>query len=705
MWFARLEAGLLDWSDLFSLPLIVLALFICAIGSFTVIALLRRTITAGPRQRWLWLCLISICFGADVWTTHFIAMLAYAPGFTIFYRTVPTIESIGIVIAGSLAPFATVLFLRPTTVRLVLAALTLGGSITAMHFTGMTAMEVCGQAQFDPLVDAVSFAVAALMSGFAIRAATSPESRLPMLNGTVCLITAICGLHFIAMAGYSIQPGPPLATHAADAIGVQGFLPAHVDLAIAIACMSGLLALGALVAVSVDWRIMAAQAREMEAHRYFARHDDLTGLPNRVYLRERLRELLPTPTTAPSFALLYLDLDRFKAVNDLYGHHIGDTVLLMTADRIRPMIGPQDTIARIGGDEFIIVMRTEMPQLRAAEFADSLIAALEAPFTVDGRMLKTGASVGIAIFPTHATTPEDLMRFADTALYRAKAAGGGQFRMFEMMMSEQLIAQRQLERDFQEAIETEQFELHYQPLFDCATQRLYGFEALIRWRHPMRGMVSPADFIPYAEKSGMIKELGLWVLKTACVEAASWAIPLRISVNISPIQLQSFTLLPAVQDILATSALDPARLELEITESAIMDNPEQAHAMLDTLKTYGLQLAIDDFGTGYSSLSYLQRFPFDRLKIDRSLIDNMVRDSGGLAIVRTIIGLGHSLHIDVLAEGVETDEQLEVLRDHRCDQIQGYLLGRPMPQSALRAFIENASDVPVAPYRKQALLF
>lgn len=676
---------LLGWLSLFNPLLVALAVLVCAGGSYTVFVCFGRALASRGRFRWFWLAAICVSFGADVWTTHFIAMLAYMPALPFVYGFGRTACSILIAIFGSAIPFG-YLILRPGRFG-VIAGSGLGLVIGAMHFTGMSAMNTFGRGLYDPAFGLSGLAVGIVMSGAAIAAARRPGGRHSLVVASLCLVLAICGLHFIAMGGFSLAPpsaGAALADHASIAtlIGTEW-------LALAVAGISCIILIATFATAVTDRRIGALQAHEADMLRYQARHDETTGLPNRLFLRECLAEAARAAEGRRGFAILSIDLDRFKLVNEIYGREAGDCLLLQAVARMRNLLEMADVVARIGGDKFVVLRRSEAHAQAAMALAERLIRALEEPFAVDGHSIAIAASVGVALSPPEAGTGEAVLLDAETALRHARMQGGGRAFLFEAEMRRQQEARRQLEYDFRLAIESRQFILHYQPLFDSDTLALIGFEALVRWQHPTRGLVSPADFIPFAERSGLINRLGLWVLETACAETARWPDPLRISINISPVQLRSGDLVGAVGAALEKSGLPARRLELEVTEGALIENPAQARSILSRLKDMGAQITIDDFGTGYSSLSYLRHFPFDRIKIDRSFLEHLEEDSDALLIVRAIINLGHSLRVGVLAEGVETPGQLQLLRKQNCDQLQGYLLGRPVPVTSATALVKT----------------
>jgi diguanylate cyclase len=444
-------------------------------------------------------------------------------------------------------------------------------------------------------------------------------------------------------------------------------------------------------------RVRVAAIRDMterkaaEAQiRFMATHDALTCLPNRTLFRDRLeQELMRARRTGDTVAVLCLDLDRFKEVNDLRGHTAGDALLQQVGARLTAAVRETDTVARLGGDEFAIVQSGLDQPEGAAAFAERLVAAVAQAFELNGEMMVVGVSIGIALFPADGSDAETLLRNADTALYRAKSDGRGTFRMFEPAMDARLQARRALEYDLRQAFVQQQFEVFYQPQAETRSRHVTGFEALVRWWHPKRGMIAPDDFIPLAEETGLIVPLGEWVLRAACAAAASWPEHIRVCVNLSPVQFTRSGLVELVETALRAHRLAPERLELEITESVLIKDSEKALATLHQLKALGVRIAMDDFGTGYSSLSYLQRFPFDKIKIDQSFIRALESNTDSSAIVRAVIGLGRSLKMPVIAEGVETPEQLELLRREHCEEIQGYLIGRPMPLDQCTGFFAS----------------
>ncbi|UHC15432.1 EAL domain-containing protein [Methylobacterium currus] len=443
--------------------------------------------------------------------------------------------------------------------------------------------------------------------------------------------------------------------------------------------------LNATLTACVD---VTEQRRAEQRIAHMALHDALTGLPNRVLFHRRLAEAMAAGTR---LGLLCLDLDHFKLVNDTLGHPAGDALLRQVAERLRACLDADGLVARLGGDEFAVLR----PAGRDAVLglADRIIAALGRPFALEGQDVTIGVSIGIALAPEHGDDPDALLRKADTALYAAKADGRRTRRLFEPAMDAALQSRRALERDLRAAIAAESLEVHYQPLVATGSLAVTGCEALLRWRHPERGFVSPGEFIPVAEETGLIATLGEWVLRRACREAAGWPEAVRVAVNLSPAQFRTPDLVGTVARVLTESGLDPARLELEITEQVMLEESTANIAVLHRLRGLGLRIAIDDFGTGYASLSYLRAFPFDKIKIDRSFTAALGREATAGAIVQAVIGLGASLGITTLAEGVETAAQLTALHRSGCDEVQGFLFSRPVPAEEIRRLVA-ASTVP-----------
>jgi diguanylate cyclase (GGDEF)-like protein len=435
-----------------------------------------------------------------------------------------------------------------------------------------------------------------------------------------------------------------------------------------------------------------------EKIRHLAYHDPLTNLPNRLSLYERLEQALGfSRRHRKPLALMLIDLDHFKNINDTLGHHMGDELLIQVAQRIASSLRNSDIVARLGGDEFVVVLPDLASAADAAPVAENIIKAVAAPYQVLGQQLLTSPSIGISIYPDHAGEIEDLLRCADIAMYHAKTHGRGNFQFFSEDMDVRTRERQALEKDLRAAIEGRQFELHYQPQLELRTGQICGVEALVRWRHPQRGMVPPMDFIPLAEEAGLIGPLGDWILEEACRQLGAWRqaglTDIRMSINLSARQFLDLGLPERVRSVIETSGVPAAMIDLEITESMSMESPVDAIALMRRLTELGVSLSIDDFGTGYSSLAYLKLFPIRTLKIDRSFVKDIETDQNDAEICDVTVLLAHKLGLEVVAEGVETAEQLKFLLSVGCERIQGYWLSKPLPGDDAERFIQGRAKM------------
>lgn len=663
------------------IKLVLVAALICATACFTTFNMLSRAEVASRFVRLAWRVGAAIVFGGGVFSTHFISELAYNPRVPVAYEVYTTLLSLVIACCGSVIAILIATSRRSRQWSALGGGLLLGATIGAMHFTGMRAMWLPGSIVFD-----LSYVVAALLTGGVLsvvgfRAATNLKEINSRISGAFCLLLAICGLHFVAMAAVIIVPGPEQPVgEALWGSGPLAFVVATVSFAILLLSL-----FGSVLDQHFDRRRAEARIR------YLAHHDALTALPNRILFSERIAQALEAAKrTGTGIGVLCIDLDRFKFVNDLLGHDGGDRLLVQAGERLRMNIRGVDTVARLGGDEFAVVHTLGNDERSATTLAQRVVRHFSIPFEVDGQQVECGVSIGIARYPEDGVTGPVLLRNADTALYRAKQDGRSRYCFFEPEMDLRMQQRRALEHDLRHAIQRGEVQLHYQPLFDCTSGELDGFEALLRWNHPVHGSIPPYKFIPLAEESGTISPIGVWVLKAACAEAVSWKEPLRIAVNLSPAQFRQGDLAATVGEILDSSGLAPGRLELEVTEGLLIADSEGALEILRALKVLGVRISLDDFGTGYSSLSYLLRFPFDKLKIDKSFVQALGTDPGATSIVGAILALGQSLNLAITAEGVETTEQLKMLQAQYCDQVQGFLLGRPTTPDLLFTFVNAA---------------
>jgi diguanylate cyclase (GGDEF)-like protein len=439
--------------------------------------------------------------------------------------------------------------------------------------------------------------------------------------------------------------------------------------------------------------IVIEKSRTFQQIAYAARHDALTGLPNRALFFETLERALARVSEDGPLAVLYLDLDHFKHVNDTLGHPVGDALLKKMARRLRRCVGARGAVARLGGDEFAIIQGPIASPAEVATLADEIGEAVRAPLAIDGYDVDVDVSIGAALAPEHGAAVDELLKKADVALYDVKKSGRGSFRLFKSEMSARAIESMQIERDLRRALANGEFTLHYQPIVSLADDRIVAVEALARWRHPQRGLVPPSEFIPIAEQVGLIDALGEWVLRTACAEAATWPNDVRVTVNVSACQFAGRGLAATAIDAVRSAGLKPERLEIEVTESVFLDNSAANLAVMKELADFGVKLALDDFGAGFSSLGYLQTFSFSRIKIDRAFVAGLPERSESSAIVRAISQLAQSLHIDVTAEGVETSRQMREVQRLGCTEMQGFLFARPCPAAELRRLLRQAPPV------------
>lgn len=645
--------------------LVLLAVFVCCTGAFAIVQMLGRAQATEGVQRLGWLFLTAVGAGATIWCTHFVAMLAYRAGVPVTLDPVLTIVSLIVAVAGTGAGFGVTVW-RQGRLWSALGGAVAGLAIAMMHYTGMAAYRVDGLVEWRMPYAVASVLCAAIFGGAALAALRWERlGRYRVAAGTGLLVIAIAALHFVAMTALRITPltldATPLDPGEMQALGLA-------------TALVGLVVIAAGISAAVIDRATRSDASRRLRH--MAMNDALTGLPNRAALIEELTHRIELArSTGTRVGIVAVNVDRFKVINDVHGHKAGDAVLAMLALRMRGQMRRHEMVARFGGDEFVAVIRYDLPE-QLAGFASRVEAALEAPLSIGSLNARVAASIGVASWPQDAGDAETLTNNAHLAMHRAKSAGVSAPVFYDAPIDEAIRERRELAADLRHAIDADGLEIHYQVQALASTREVSGYEALVRWTHPERGAIPPDVFIPIAEESGLIPALGEWVMRRACTDAMGWEHPWKVAVNVSPAQLAHAGLPALFHQIMLETGMPPHRLEIELTETAIMTNRDQALHILRQIKALGVGVALDDFGTGYSSLETLRAFPFDKIKLDRLFVSELDSPQA-IAIIRAVLALGKSLHIPVLAEGIETERQLLVLRREGCDEVQGYLFGRP----------------------------
>jgi len=661
--------------------LVTLSFVVAVCVSYTALNLASRVATARRRYVRMWLGGGALAMGVGIWSMHFIGMLAFTLPIPLSYDVPKTLASlaVAILVAGFALHIASQK--QSSLDRLAGAAVLMGLGIAAMHYSGMGAIRIVPFITYEPTLLILSVAIAivasfaALWLFFHLRGGASWRILLQRILASLVMGAAIAGMHYTGMFASKFAPdsyciGATTANNGWLALLIGGF------------------ALGVLLITMILLMYDAHMESRSRAHavaledanarlRHLATHDSLTGLPNRLLLDDRLAQAISYADRHESrIAVLVIDLDRFKMINDSLGHHGGDELLKEVATRLRGTLRKSDTLARTGGDEFLLIADEVDGQPEVEILAQRVLACFARPFHILSVDIHTAASIGISMYPSDGSRAEELMVAADAAMYHSKKVGGNTYSFFTPAMNAFAQQRLKLENGLRRALVNGELELHYQPKVDITTGRISSTEALIRWRHPERGLVPPGEFIPLAEETGLILQIGEWVLREACRQARQWQVngmaPVRVAINMSAQQFRQKNLVSIVKSALESADLEPTYLEIELTESAVMHNAGESAAILEQLSRIGVHISIDDFGTGYSSLSYLRRFPLDKLKIDRTFIKDVVANPEDAAIVHAIISLAHSLRLKVIAEGVETEQQLEFLRSLGCDQYQGF---------------------------------
>ncbi|TLX55864.1 hypothetical protein DN826_09955 [Stutzerimonas nosocomialis] len=683
----------------YNLVLVFFSFVVAALAAYTALDMAARVSSTSGRAARLWLVGGAFSMGLGIWSMHFIGMLAFSLPIPLGYDLGITVGSLLIAIASSM--LALWLVCQPALPwgRLALGALLIGGGIAAMHYSGMAALRMQPGIIYDrawfvaSVLVAVAASAAALWLAFRLRGGTT-RVRLWRIAAAMVMGLAIVGMHYTGMAAASF---PDDSWCGAAGVGVDTHWLALLVIVVTMAV------LGITLVVSVlDARLQSRTstlATSLEKANseliQLALHDNLTKLPNRLLLEDRLSQALKAAQREQgAFALMFLDLDGFKAVNDAFGHHIGDQLLVQVAERIRSDIRAQDTLARLGGDEFVLLVEITGPD-DAAALADKLVRCIEQPFQVSRYELRVSVSIGIAVYPDDGLDARDLMLHADAAMYHTKNAGRNGYSFFEASMNANAAEHLQLLQDLRLSIQREELRLHYQPKFQAPNGPVRGFEALLRWQHPQRGLLYPDMFLALAEKTGLIVPMGNWVLDEACRQLREWHdqgfTTWTMAVNLSAIQFEQADLADVITRAIARHGIPPQMLTVEITETVAMRNPETTIDTLNKLAGLGVRASIDDFGTGYSSLLYLKRLPATELKVDRAFVRELSLGSEDSVIVSAIVALAKALDLSIVAEGVETVEQQRFLTELGCDTLQGFLLDRPMTVEQIRRRLEEHS--------------
>jgi len=685
--------------------LVVASLLIASFAAYVALDLAKRVRSNDADVALSWWAGGSIAMGTGIWCMHFLGMLAFSLPISLGYTRGLTFASWVAAVAVS----AVALFMasrRQLTWRtLAMGALSMGAGVCPMHYRGMAALDMAPGSVWNWCLIGASAAIAvvssavALLIFFWLRDASARHGQLYQGLAALLIGVAICGMHYTGMAAASFPQGTVCLSAGAlagNSLATLVTLSSIVLLALTLftstldARMQGKTARLALSLQDTNAQLQTANAALQQ--RAFL--DPLTGLPNRLLFEDRLNHALQRNQRldeqhhAEKIAVLFVDIDGFKPVNDSFGHAAGDLVLKEMAQRLQATARESDTVARLGGDEFVLLMEDLGDLADAVMLARRVVEVLAQPAEIAERQVRVSGSVGIVVYPDHGHK-DKLVINADAAMYAAKRAGGNTYALFEAHMDAGALEQLSLQNDLRHAIEQGQLQLHYQPKIDGKSAKIRGVEALLRWKHPERGMVSPMVFIPIAERFGLINSLGNWVIDEACRQMQAWSdegLRMRVAINLSVHQLREDGLVERIRDALHRHAIEPSNLLCEITESAAMEDIKGTQRTFEGLAGIGVFLSIDDFGTGYSSLSYLRQLPARQLKIDRSFVADLEASNDARSIVRAVVHLAHALGLHVVAEGVETAGQRDILREMTCDELQGYFFARPMPADVLLAW-------------------
>ncbi len=689
-------------------PLLVfLAYVVATAASLTALNLAERVGHAerrGARLMWRWVG--AFCLAGGIWSMHFIGMLAFQAPVPIHYDMLTTSASLLIVFIAALLAMHTLGHEHVSLPQCLLAALCIGLGIASMHYSGMAAVRSPASQYYEPRLFALSILIAiatsliALLLAMYFRKGDGFYHQMLKYLASLVMGAAIVSMHFTGMWSLSlvVPLGTPLQLQAADNSQELGLTIGLIALLIIGSGLSAAWADRKLESKERDLLRVNALLSQLDHARaslqQAAHYDALTNLLNRRGFNQLFAEKLQEHIQcSQGLAVMFLDIDHFKRINDSLGHDAGDEMLKVVAERIRSTVREHDVIARLGGDEFCILVSLHSGD-EARQLAHRVMEKMKDPIALFGRSLVMTTSIGISLLPEDGQTCEELLKHADLALYQSKGSGRNNLHFFSSHLKSKVSLELQLEEELHDALQKNAgLQLFYQPILDLRSGQISKLEALVRWQHPQHGLLTPERFIGIAEANGFIAELDAWVLRRACHDlkrlAKGGLAELKVAVNCSALNLGRHELVEEIQDTFLSTGVQPQRLELEVTENALMGNINRAAELLLQLRNLGMSLSIDDFGTGYSSLAYLRRLPLDTLKIDRSFVQDIPESQQGMDIVQAIIGMAHTLKLKVVAEGVETPQQLEFLRKHGCDFIQGYLLSRPLPLELLQDLLHS----------------
>ncbi|SFF06735.1 bifunctional diguanylate cyclase/phosphodiesterase [Paracidovorax wautersii] len=705
-------------------PWVVAASFaIAVLSSYVTLDLARRVHRSRRDVGSIWWLAGSTVMGTGIWSMHFLGMQAFelpvALGFTgglTFLSWLAAVSASAIALGVASLP-------RFGMPQILLGATFMGAGISGMHYLGMRAMQMSLPIVWDPVQVALSIAVALAASGigltifrWVIPMEQGPRRVKVQIAAAVVIGLAICGMHYLGMAAASFPEGSVCLS--ANQLGGPG-------LTTMVLLSTGMLLLGTLFTSVLDARLQGtarqlnaslkdSNSRLMAANSQLQKQaftDALTRLPNRLLFEERLTQALAQLGTSEGegsvqrLAVMFVDLDGFKPINDSFGHAVGDSILRNAARRLQLQARANDTLARVGGDEFLILLENPASIEECTATAQRMLEAIGKPFDAGGKTVQIACSIGIVVYPEHGH-PDKLVAHADAAMYAAKRLGGNHYAVFEPHMAIDTATQVSLQQDLRQAIQNNELSLSYQPKVDAQRNCITGVEALLRWKHAERGYVSPGEFIPVAERFGIIGQLGHWVIEEACRQMAEWkweGLNIRVAINLSAHQMRESGLAERIRSALYTHGIPASFLLCEITESVAMEDTHATQRTIEELGRIGVYLSIDDFGTGYSSLSYLRRLPARQLKIDQTFVRDLEEQDDARAVVQAVVRLAHALGLKVVAEGVETQGQRDILLEMQCDELQGYFFARPMPAETLRAWARGNKPAGTADFSESTL--